>query len=155
MPKVNQPKINIDQQQNKKLAELEEKLKRSLADYANLEKRIESHRQLYATLACTTIVSKMIEVLDDLYLAQAHLKDPGLQIAIDKFLNILKSEGLEEISAGGGTIFNPELMDCIDVAQGVQDHVVSVKKRGYTLHGHCLRPAHVIVGRETNPSLRT
>lgn len=154
MIKDQKPKVNIDLQQNIKLAELEEKLKRSLADYANLEKRIESHRQLYATLACTTIVSKMIEVLDDLYLAQAHLKDPGLQIAVDKFLNILKSEGLEEISAEGKT-FNPQLMDCIDVAEGVQDHIVSVKKRGYTLNGLCLRPVHVIVGREANPSLRT
>jgi molecular chaperone GrpE len=143
-------KPTIDSQQNKKLAELEEKLKRSLADYANLEKRIESHRQLYATLACTTIVSKMIEVLDDLYLAQEHLKDPGLKIALDKFLQILKSEGLEEIPAENQT-FNPSLMDCVDVAEGPQDSVVSVKKKGYTLNGHCLRPAHVIVGRESKP----
>lgn len=147
MSKDPKPKINLDQQQNKKLAELEEKLKRSLADYANLEKRIESNRQLYAALTCTAIVGKMVEVLDELYLAQNHLKDPGLQLTIDKLLNILKSEGLEEVPAEG-KIFNPEFMDCVDVAPGVQDSVVLVKKRGYTLNGHCLRPAHVVVGRE-------
>ena len=139
---------------NPKITELEEKLKRSLADYSNLEKRIDSQRQLFATLATTSIVSKMIEVLDDLYLAQEHLKNSGLQIAIDKFLAVLKSEGLEEVTAEGQT-FNPQTMDCIDVASGVQDNVVSVKKRGYTLNGHCLRPAHVVVGRETNKNETT
>lgn len=130
-----------------KFAELEEKLKRSLADYSNLEKRIENQRQLFATLACTSIVSKMIEVLDDLYLTQDHLKDSGLQMTIDKFVNILKSEGLEEISAETRE-FDPKSMDCVDVSEGKQDHVVCVKKRGYLLNGHCLRPAQVVVGRE-------
>ena len=45
------------------------------------------------------LLSKMIEVLDDFYLAQKHLNDPGLKMAIDKFISVLKTEGLEEIKA--------------------------------------------------------
>lgn len=126
---------------------LKDQLARSLADYANLDKRVDSQRQLIATLASATIVTKIVEALDDLYLAQEHLQDQGLQIALDKLLNILKAEGLTEINATGQT-FNPETMDCVEVAPGSQDQVITVKKRGYLLNNHCLRPAKVVVGKE-------
>lgn len=140
----NEKTIELEQ----KIADLKENLARSLADYSNLEKRIEGQRQLFVTLATTAIVTKMIEVLDDLFLAQNHLNDPGLKMAIEKFLAVLKSEGVEKIEAEGKE-FDPHSMDCIDVAEGKQDHVVSVKKQGYSLNGHIIRPAQVVVGRES------
>lgn len=129
-----------------KLLELENKLARSLADYSNLEKRIENQRQMFVTLATTAILSRMVEVLDDLYLAQNHLKDQGLQMAIDKFTNVLKSEGLEEIKTEGE--FNPETMDCVQAVPGEDDQVVEVKKKGYKLNGQVIRPAQVTVGKQ-------
>ncbi len=130
---------------------LRDQLARSLADYSNLEKRVDSQRQLIATLASATIVTKMVEVLDDLYLAQDHLRNPGLQIAVDKLLNILKSEGLVEINAINQP-FDPETMDCVEVSIGPQDQVTEVKKKGYLLNNHCLRPAKVVVGKEDAPN---
>ena len=129
-----------------KTIELEDRLKRSLADYANLEKRIESQRQLFVTLATTAIVIKMIEILDDLYLAFNHLQDQGLKMAIDKFVNVLKSEGVEEITASNQE-FNPETMECIEVVKGKENQVISVKKIGYKLNDHVIRPAQVTVGK--------
>lgn len=128
-----------------KTVELEDRLKRSLADYANLEKRIESQRQLFVTLATTAIITKMIEILDDLYLSYDHLQDQGLKIAIDKFVNVLKSEGVEEIEALDQK-FNPESMDCIETVDGPKDKVIFIRKRGYKLNGHIIRPAQVAVG---------
>lgn len=133
-----------------KSIELNDKLNRSLADYSNLEKRIESQRQMFVTLATTSIISKMVDVLDDLKLVQNHVKDQGLQMTIDKFLNVLKTEGLTEINAEGKD-FDPREMDCIEVVDGPQDKVVAVKKTGYLLNDHVIRPAQVAVGRqETN-----
>lgn len=144
----------VDLLQNKKIQELEaitkglqDQLSRSLADYSNLERRIETQRQLFVTIATTSIISKMIEILDDLYLSQEHLKDSGLKIIIDKFLSTLALEGLEEIQAEKQT-FNPETMDCVEVASGPQDQVLSIKKRGYKLNGHVIRPAQVLVGKD-------
>lgn len=125
---------------------LEDKLKRSLADYANFEKRVESQRQLFVTLATTSVVTKMIEVLDDLYLTYEHLSDPGLKISIDKFVNVLKSEGIEEVKALNQE-FDPENMECIEVIKGKNNYVISVKKVGYKLNGHLIRPAQVSVGK--------
>ncbi len=130
-----------------KIASLENKLKRSLADYANLEKRIQKQRQLYAIMAATGILSQMIEILDDLHLTQKHLKNPALKMVIDKFQKTLSGQGLKEIEAKG-KIFDPKLMDCVDVAQGKQDHIVSVQKKGYTFNNQVLRPARVVVGRQ-------
>jgi len=143
--KTNSKNNSVDQ----KIKVLEDKLKRSLADYANLEKRVESQRQLFVTLATTAIVTKMIEVLDDFYLTHKHLSDPGLKMSIDKFVEVLKSEGVEEIKAKGQK-FDPELMECVEVVEGKDDHVISVKKIGYKLNGHVIRPAQVSVGKTEN-----
>jgi molecular chaperone GrpE len=144
MPKTKiTPKNNIA---NQKVKDLEDRLKRSLADYANLEKRIESQRQLFVTLATTAIVTKMIEVLDDFYLTYKHLSDLGLKMSIDKFVNVLNSEGVEEIKALDQK-FNPETMECVEVVKGKNNQVISVKKIGYKLNGHLIRPAQVSVGK--------
>ncbi|MDD2224674.1 MAG: nucleotide exchange factor GrpE [Candidatus Shapirobacteria bacterium] len=129
-----------------KITSLEERLARSLADYSNLEKRIDSQRQLFVTLATTSILSKMVEVLDNFYLAQNHLNDPGLKMAIDKFDSVLKTEGLEEINPLG-LEFDPQSMECIETVEGKENFVIEVKKLGYKLNGHVIRPAQVSVGK--------
>lgn len=129
------------------IKDLEEKLSRSLADYANLQKRQEEQRELFATLAITGFISQILDVLDELYLAYKHLPDPGLKMAIDRFESVLKSQGLVEIKAVG-EVFNPEIMDCLQVVEGDNDKIIEIRKRGYLLNGRCLRPAQVTVGKK-------
>jgi len=127
--------------------DLKDKLARSLADYSNLEKRVENQRQLISTLTVAAIVNQLLAVLDDFYLANNHLKDNGLKMALDKFVNVLKAQGVTEIIATG-QVFDPQSMDCVDVKEGQQDIVVDTVKRGYLLNGQVIRPAQVIVGKE-------
>lgn len=129
------------------ITDLKDKLARSLADYSNLEKRIDSQRQLLTSLAVSAIITQFIDVLDDFYRAQEHLNDPGLKMAIDKFTSILHAQGMSEVKADGQE-FNPQTMDCVEVAPGKQNHVVSVRRRGYLLGEQILRPAQVVVGKE-------
>ncbi len=128
--------------------ELNEKLTRSLADYANLQKRQEEQHQFFATLAIASFVTQMLSVLDDLLLAYQHLPDPGLKMSIDHFESVLKTQGLEEVKALGEN-FNPETMECLQTTEGDADKVLEVKKRGYLLNGQCLRPAQVVVGKKS------
>ncbi len=125
---------------------LQDKLNRSLADYSNLEKRVESQRQFFVTLATTAVVTKMIEALDDFNLAYSHLQDSGLKMAIDKFVCALKSEGVEEINPINAD-FDPETMECVEACNGKNNQVISVRKLGYKLNGHVIRPAQVVVGK--------
>lgn len=131
------------------ILELQDKLARSLADYANLSKRIDSQQEMFATLASATILTKMVEVLDNFSLAYKHLPDPGLKMAVDRFIAVLKEEGLTEINALN-LPFDPQFMECIGTVPGKVDQVISVEKPGYALHGTCLRPAQVIVGKDSN-----
>jgi len=148
MPKDKKIKTNSNDNAEllEKITSLEERLARSLADYSNLEKRIDSQRQLFVTLATTSILSKMVEVLDNFYLAQNHLNDPGLKMAIDKFDAVLTTEGLEEINPLG-LEFDPQSMECIETVEGKENFVIEVKKLGYKLNGHVIRPAQVSVGK--------
>ncbi len=129
------------------IKELEDKLTRSLADYSNLQKRQEEQHQFFATLAINAFISQMLSVLDDFYLAQDNLKNPGLQIAINNFETVLKNQGLQEIEALNKE-FIPDTMECLQTKKGEINTVLEVKKRGYLLNGHCLRPAQVVVGKK-------
>lgn len=129
------------------IKELENKLTRSLADYSNLQKRQEEQHQFLATLAISAFISQMISVLDDFYLAQDNLKNPGLQMAINNFETVLKNHGLQEVEAFNKE-FIPDTMECLQTKKGEPNKVLEVKKRGYLLNGHCLRPAQVVVGKK-------
>ena len=132
---------------NSSVDQLKEQLARSQADYINLQRRVGEQRQSLITLAASTIISKMIEILDDLYLAQKHLNDQGLEILINKFLGTLKSEGLEEIEILKKE-FDPNLMECLEVQKGPNNQVLKVIKKGYKLNGQVIRPAQVVVGKK-------
>ena len=151
MPKDKKVKTTNTQNADliQKISELEQQLARSLADYSNLEKRIESQRQLFVTLATTSILTKMIDVLDNFNLAQNHLNDQGLKMAIDRFNSVLKSEGLTEINPQN-LEFDPQTMECIEVVDGQDNFVIEVKKLGYQLNGHVIRPPQVSVGNTTD-----
>lgn len=129
------------------IKELEDKLTRSLADYSNLQKRQEEQHQFFATLAISAFISQMLSVLDDFYLAQDNLKNPGLQMAINNFETVLKNHGLQEVEALNKE-FIPDTMECLQTKKGEPNKVLEVKKRGYLLNGHCLRPAQVVVGKK-------
>lgn len=126
--------------------DLQDKLARSLADYANLEKRIEAQRQMLITLATASMLNKILPVLDDLNLANQHLSDPGLQIALDKLKQVLKSEGIEEINPLNQP-YDEAIMSCIGTQEGPNNQVIIVHKIGYKLHDEILRPAEVVVGK--------
>lgn len=132
-----------------KVIELQDKLNRSLADYINLEKRIERDKDFIASFATASVINHMVDVLDDFLLAQSHLKDSGLQMAIDKFKTVLSKHGLVEINPKD-LPFDPETMECVQVVDGPENTVVDVRKIGYSLNGQTVRPAQVAVGKAKN-----
>ena len=134
-------KINLQEQLN----DLENKWKRALADYANLEKRIDNEKQSFVKYSNLKLLEKLLPILDDLEAAEKHLKDQGLKIILNKLKEILKSEGVEEIKTHGEE-FNPELMEAIEIIEGPKNKVMGVSRKGYLLEGKVLRIAKVKVG---------
>lgn len=128
-----------------KVADLENKWKRALADYDNLQKRIGREKEEFIKFATCVLIDKILAVLSDLERAQAHLKDQGLELAIGKLKDVLKKEGLEEIEVSGKK-FDTQLMECVEKVKGEENKIIEVVNKGYLMHGRVLRPAQVKVG---------
>ncbi len=128
-----------------KLEDVENRLKRALADYANLEKRVAREKEEFVKQATAQLMDKLFSVLDDLELCEEHLKDKGVTLVKDRFKEVLESEGVEEIEALGKN-FEPETMDAVELVPGQKNRVMEVVLRGYKLNEKVLRPAKVKVG---------
>ena len=129
----------------KQVKDLDNKWKRALADYQNLEKRLEREKREFVKFSNAALLDKLLAVLDDLERAELHLKDKGLKIALDQFRSVLRTEGIEEIKALGKK-FDPNLMDCVEVVKGKKDRVIGVVRKGYSLNNKVFRPVRVKVG---------
>jgi len=128
------------------IEDLTEKWKRALADYANLEKRVQLEKQEFVKFSNASLLDKLLAVLDDLERAEAHLKNKGLTLTVNQLRMVLKTEGVKEIKANRAK-FDPEKMDCIEMVKGVKNQVVEVVQKGYLLNNKVLRPAQVRVGK--------
>jgi len=125
--------------------ELENNWKRALADYRNLEKRVAEEREMFFTFANSSLVLRILPILDNLESLVKHVDDEGLKMTIKDFKRILDEEGVKEIEAEGKD-FDAELMEAIEKVEGAKDKVVEVLQKGYTMKEKILRPARVKVG---------
>lgn len=124
----------------------ETKYLRAAADYHNLEQRVSRQIHDAQERGIERIVLKLIQVLDDLNQAEKFVTDPGLVLVKNKFEQLLHEEGVEEIDLLNKP-FDPELAECIQMADGPPGIVTEVHQSGYRLHGHLVRAAKVSVGK--------
>src|SRR3989338_7384216 len=106
---INKLKQQVDEFKNKYL--------RALADYQNLEKRVGEERFELMRMANKNLLIKILPFLDNLEKAEVFIKDHGLKISKDQFLQILKEEGLEEIDLLDKE-FDPNLAEAVDIVPG-------------------------------------
>lgn len=132
-------------QLEKRLSDLENKWKRALADYDNLEKRIKKEKERFVKLSNAQLLDKLLTVLDDLELCEKHAKDKGISLACQRFREVIEGEGVEEIKVLGEK-FNPKTMDAVEIGPGLKNKVIEVILKGYFLNSEVLRPAKVKVG---------
>lgn len=140
-------KTKNEEKTNSEKQELESQLKRALADYQNLERRIEEERRVLGELSSVILIEKFLPVLDNLENAQKHLNDQGLDLVIKQFKDILASEGLEEVESEG-VEFNPHLHEAVETEEGqVDNKIMKVVTKGYKIRDRVIRPAKVIVAK--------
>lgn len=139
-----------------RIGSLEDQLKRAVADYQNLEKRIAEGRSELSSWATTELIKKMLPVLDHLDKALSGASDTdkqsgwfkGVEMAVKQFKEVLKGEGLDEISDVGQ--FNPILHEAVDMKEGEKEMILETVAKGYKIGDKVLRPSQVVVGKEFN-----
>lgn len=132
----------------KKVTDYEEKYKRAIADYQNLQRRTQEQKSEWIKSANKDLLLKLLPVLDTLILAEKHIKDKGIAISIDQFVKVLQQEGLERIKTIGEK-FDPHTMEAIATAEGENGKVLEEIRAGFRLYDTILRSAQVIVGQKS------
>ncbi|MBA3723547.1 MAG: nucleotide exchange factor GrpE [Candidatus Levybacteria bacterium] len=130
-----------------RLEETENKYRRALADYQNLQKRSQDERITLIRSANKDLLLRILSVFDTLLLAQNHLQDKNLEVSTNHFLDVLKSEGVTRIAVIGKD-FDPAIMEAIATVEGEENKVINEARVGFMLNEHLLRAAQVTVGKE-------
>ncbi len=131
------------------LDEVTNNWKRALADYQNLEKRVQSEKEEIIKFANKDLILKILPVLDSLNKLAEHTNDEGTKLVLRQFHDILSKEEVQKIEVIGKD-FNPEEMECIEVATGEENKVLKEVRPGYKMKDKIIRPAQVVVGKQTN-----
>lgn len=155
-----EPKSEVSSEDFEKLKldfdNLQNQLKRAVADYQNLEKRVAEGRAELTSWASTELLKKLVTVLDyyDKALEGVSGEEKnsgwfrGVELATQQLRNVLQSEGLEQVGADGP--FDPTLHEAVDMREGEDNMILEVVEKGYNLNGKILRPAKVVVGKRGN-----
>jgi molecular chaperone GrpE len=135
-------------------ADLTNKWKRAVADYANLEKQVRKEKSEFMQFASASMVMRFLPILDNLEQAVQGMSDEekksgwavGVLMTVKQFKDLMKEEGLSEIKALNEE-FDAHKMEAIDTVEGEKNKVVQVVKSGYMMQDRVLRPAQVLIGK--------
>jgi len=134
--------------------ELLTKLKYLQAEFENYRKRAERDAEVIVKFAQEGLLARLLPALDEMDAAVATLKaeaGDGIRMIRDNLAKALREAGLQEIPALG-LPFDPYVMDAVQQVSDKDSNdetVNEVVRKGYRLHDRILRPAQVIVVRNT------
>lgn len=113
--------------------------KRERADFLNYKKEEMERIGNLAKYANEELILKLLPILDNLCLAEQHVKDEGVAQIKKQLEDFLAKEGIEHVEVVGKP-FDPNTMEAVE---GSGETVLEEVQRGYTLHGKLIRPAKV------------
>ena len=140
-----------------------DRLLRTAADLENFKKRAARERVEAAQSAAATLIQKILPVLDHFEMAQTATQtadgpqggiaslQAGVAMIQQQLKNTLAESGLEEIDASG-KLFDPTCHEAVaqqETADVPEGHVVQQLRKGYKLRDRLLRPATVIVAKNS------
>lgn len=127
---------------------LTDQLKRALADYANLHKRVEVERESLILNANRRLLIDLLPIMDLLNKATENSNDPGLDFVKKEFEKLLTKYQVGKIDPVGEN-FDPNLHEAVTTEKGGETGLIAeVLQPGYEMGGQVLRPAMVKVYRD-------
>lgn len=125
--------------------EFKGKYLRALADYQNFERRMAAERSNIRSATIREIVIELLPFLDHLEKAEVFIKDPGLKMIKQQYLQFLTGLGIEELDIENKP-YDPLTAEVIEVVDGAKDNIViEVLRKGYKYHDYIVRIAQVKV----------
>ena len=142
---------------NEKVATLEDKYLRQVAEFDNYRKRTMKEKAELIKNGGERAIESILPVLDDFERAIANMsKDEsaaelktGVELIYNKFIGILKQNGLERVETEGAT-FDTDYHEAIALVptpdEKLKGKVLDCIQTGYTLNDKVIRHAKVAVG---------
>ena len=142
---------------NEKIATLEDKYLRQVAEFDNYRKRTIKEKAELIKNGGERAIESILPVLDDFERALANMaKDEnaaeimtGVELIYNKFTGILKQNGLQKIETEGAD-FNTDFHEAIAIIpapnEALNGKVLDCVQAGYTLNDKVIRHAKVAVG---------
>ncbi|MDO5461707.1 MAG: nucleotide exchange factor GrpE [Bacteroidales bacterium] len=142
---------------NEKIANLEDKYLRQVAEFDNYRKRTIKEKAELIKNGGERAIESILPVLDDFERAISNMaKDEnaaeimtGVELIYNKFVGILKQNGLEKIETEGAD-FNTDYHEAIAMIptpdEALKGKVLDCVQTGYTLNDKVIRHAKVAVG---------
>ena len=139
-----------------RLAEVEDRWRRSAADLDNVQKRFQRELDRGRTAERERIMAKWLDTVDDLERALSH---SGPDETLLEWVAAIATHAVSAIELLGyprvgepGELFDPEIHDALSTISSTAEHppntVVAVIKPGYGTKEHMLRPAAVVVAKD-------
>ena len=142
---------------NEKIATLEDKYLRQVAEFDNYRKRTVKEKAELIKNGGERAIESILPVIDDFERALANMsKDEnaseimtGVELIYNKFVGILKQNGLQKIDTEGAD-FNTDFHEAIAMipapTEELKGKVLDCVQTGYTLNDKVIRHAKVAVG---------
>ncbi len=159
-PPADMPQLQHQlEEKTKEAQENYERYLRLAAETENLKKRLEREKADLLQFANESLIKELLPVVDHLELALEHGRQAatpapfleGLELVQQGFLKALGRFGVTPLVAVGQQ-FDPAYHNAVmqESAPEVSDRTVLKElQKGYLLHGRLLRPAMVVVARNT------
>ena len=155
-----QEAIKQKNESEKKAAEYLDKLQRLQADMENIQKITKRQVETVTSQASERLLVKLLPCLDALRQAvkiaisnDSLPRDEiavGLKMLQEQLVEVLETEGLEEIRAEGKSL-DPELHEVVSYTETdamPENIVLEEVRKGYKLNGKVIRPSLVVVSKK-------
>jgi molecular chaperone GrpE len=160
-PQLNPHELSIDElkillEKNRhSLTICEERLKRSLADYQNLERKTKSDIENGVNIKIDKFMVSFLQIYDDLVraknvLANEKINVEGLEGILRNMDSLLEQYNIVPMDALG-EIFNPNLHEAISIIEDEtvdEDTITKEVRKGYISHNRVIRPAIVEISKK-------
>jgi molecular chaperone GrpE len=156
--KIQELALAIDRVEDEKL-EIQNQLKKALADYHNLVKNSEKREELKFFQTKKNLCEEIIPSLDAVMIAQKGAKDikldekdkswfEGVLALLEGINRSLESIGLKQYIPNKGDDFDSNIHEALAmVDEGEKGKIFDVVQPGYTLNDTVIRPSRVVVSK--------
>jgi molecular chaperone GrpE len=138
--------------------------KRAQADYANLKREVERERTEFSKYANQRLLENLLPAIDQFETALDHLPDlsgipeeaqkklqnwfTGIKAVRSLWEMSFREIGLEKVATDG--TFDPQIHEAVGEEDGDEPgKIVRATQSGWKLHGRLLRPARVVIAKQS------